>query len=62
MRASQHAVYRNEIHRLHRYSDTLSASNQILRDAMPPGVAVHLKAYPRRTLHAHGAGSSVDLD
>ncbi len=34
MRASQHAVYRKEMRRLHYKADTLIAANRILVDAM----------------------------
>ena len=41
LRESQHAVYRNEIARLHRQLDVRNAANQILRDAMTAQRADH---------------------
>ena len=41
LRESQHAVYRNEIARLHHQLDVKNAANQILRDAMTAQRADH---------------------
>ena len=47
LRESQHAVYRNEIARLHHQLDVKNAANQILRDAMTAQRADHAASEAR---------------
>ena len=47
LRESQHAVYRNEIARLHGLLDIKNAANQILRDAMTAQRADHAASEAR---------------
>ena len=47
MKATQHAIYRNEIRRLHHSNDALAASNQVLRDALSAVRADHAAGVAR---------------
>ena len=47
LRESQHAVYRNDIARLHGLLDVKNAANQILRDAMTAQRANHAASEAR---------------
>ena len=47
LRESQHAVYRNDIARLHGLLDVKNAANQILRDAMTAQRADHAASEAR---------------